>query len=102
MNTADTFRKILDRFVAAENSPRADAESPENRFALGRIQEHNGANLRIRNAQLAQNFKAPLRIFIQTGAEDNHVNLDRKSTRLNSSHSQISYAVFCLKKKKDG
>src|SRR5689334_23699114 len=26
---------------------------------------------------------------------------DRKSTRLNSSHSSISYAVFCLKKKKD-
>src|SRR2546430_6008458 len=26
---------------------------------------------------------------------------DRKSTRLNSSHSQISYAVFCLKKKKN-
>src|SRR2546427_9303506 len=35
----------------------------------------------------------------QTGT---HVgqNRDRKSTRLNSSHSQISYAVFCLKKKK--
>src|SRR2546427_4079748 len=31
-------------------------------------------------------------------AADRH--LDRKSTRLNSSHSQISYAVFCLKKKK--
>src|SRR2546430_5825434 len=28
------------------------------------------------------------------------VRQDRKSTRLNSSHSQISYAVFCLKKKK--
>src|SRR2546430_4205065 len=27
------------------------------------------------------------------------LHLDRKSTRLNSSHSQISYAVFCLKKK---
>src|SRR2546430_9652501 len=27
--------------------------------------------------------------------------LDRKSTRLNSSHSQISYAVFCLKKQND-
>src|SRR2546430_11923997 len=27
--------------------------------------------------------------------------VDRKSTRLNSSHSQISYAVFCLKKKKN-
>src|SRR2546428_7823399 len=29
-----------------------------------------------------------------------HQNTDRKSTRLNSSHDQISYAVFCLKKKK--
>src|SRR2546427_5637771 len=29
-----------------------------------------------------------------------HPQEDRKSTRLNSSHSQISYAVFCLKKKK--
>src|SRR2546430_6249196 len=29
-----------------------------------------------------------------------YTNPDRKSTRLNSSHSQISYAVFCLKKKK--
>src|SRR2546430_12224237 len=29
-----------------------------------------------------------------------HETRDRKSTRLNSSHSQISYAVFCLKKKK--
>src|SRR5688572_32371198 len=31
----------------------------------------------------------------------NSATLDRKSTRLNSSHSQISYAVFCLKKKKN-
>src|SRR3712207_8643949 len=29
-----------------------------------------------------------------------HAGLDRKSTRLNSSHANISYAVFCLKKKK--
>src|SRR2546427_8816492 len=35
----------------------------------------------------------------QTGVAQ-AVNIDRKSTRLNSSHSQISYAVFCLKKKK--
>src|SRR2546427_4084644 len=39
------------------------------------------------------------------GAADQHrepgrTRRDRKSTRLNSSHSQISYAVFCLKKKK--
>src|SRR2546427_7593451 len=31
---------------------------------------------------------------------DDAIERDRKSTRLNSSHSQISYAVFCLKKKK--
>src|SRR3712207_7198929 len=32
---------------------------------------------------------------------DVRVDLDRKSTRLNSSHANISYAVFCLKKKKN-
>src|SRR5256885_13210085 len=32
-------------------------------------------------------------------AEDGHLERDRKSTRLNSSHLVISYAVFCLKKK---
>src|SRR2546428_9270744 len=32
--------------------------------------------------------------------ESRRVGKDRKSTRLNSSHDQISYAVFCLKKKK--
>src|SRR2546427_9434077 len=34
------------------------------------------------------------------GVADPRLLADRKSTRLNSSHSQISYAVFCLKKKK--
>src|SRR5688572_31580511 len=36
----------------------------------------------------------------QTTVEYGTATVDRKSTRLNSSHSQISYAVFCLKKKK--
>src|SRR2546421_4772938 len=36
----------------------------------------------------------------RTGAGNLEDALDRKSTRLNSSHDQISYAVFCLKKKK--
>src|SRR2546427_7842205 len=40
--------------------------------------------------------------LLQPGTDwcDTGVLEDRKSTRLNSSHSQISYAVFCLKKKK--
>src|SRR5437870_8084197 len=37
---------------------------------------------------------------IREGAEIGPVDRDRKSTRLNSSHVAISYAVFCLKKKK--
>src|SRR2546430_6587107 len=37
---------------------------------------------------------------IMQAANEGARNADRKSTRLNSSHSQISYAVFCLKKKK--
>src|SRR3989454_10578450 len=37
---------------------------------------------------------------IAIGIDTVHRNLDRKSTRLNSSHLVISYAVFCLKKKK--
>src|SRR2546430_3104301 len=40
--------------------------------------------------------KIKLRVVQFTGFSK----IDRKSTRLNSSHSQISYAVFCLKKKK--
>src|SRR3712207_8271191 len=45
-------------------------------------------------------------IIGRKGSEGEHISLlidvdqDRKSTRLNSSHANISYAVFCLKKKK--
>mgnify|MGYP002526450413 CR=1 FL=1 len=40
--------------------------------------------------------------YVSVGNDGNHYNqaIDRKSTRLNSSHKPISYAVFCLKKKK--
>src|SRR5436305_4012984 len=53
-------------------------------------------------------FRSPARTF-DADRERHHrllrggnaqVQLDRKSTRLNSSHVRISYAVFCLKKKK--
>src|SRR5688572_31425876 len=45
--------------------------------------------------------RRPLRPAVPAGGSGQAVKTpDRKSTRLNSSHSQISYAVFCLKKKK--
>src|SRR2546430_12642647 len=46
-------------------------------------------------ADIAQNW-----LISPTVAITPTTNIDRKSTRLNSSHSQISYAVFCLQKKK--
>src|SRR2546430_12863583 len=50
--------------------------------------EAGQAEVAVRHADVAQCAGAPL-----------SEREDRKSTRLNSSHSQISYAVFCLKKK---
>src|SRR2546421_2604256 len=51
-----------------------------------------------RGERIAQGA-APVRHQIER-ARPPHDQQDRKSTRLNSSHDQISYAVFCLKKKK--
>src|SRR2546422_5552670 len=42
----------------------------------------------------------PRKTFCATSARRTRKVIDRKSTRLNSSHGYISYAVFCLKKKK--
>src|SRR5438034_5144820 len=45
--------------------------------------------------------KRPVAVWVRwPGGRETQVPLDRKSTRLNSSHTVISYAVFCLKKKK--
>src|SRR3712207_7723496 len=45
-------------------------------------------------------FSFLLRESLQFAGDHLLTSLDRKSTRLNSSHANISYAVFCLKKKK--
>src|SRR2546430_3754439 len=44
--------------------------------------------------------RSPMRSASSRRSRFRRSSSDRKSTRLNSSHSQISYAVFCLKKKK--
>src|SRR5690625_6246622 len=50
----------------------------------------------IMNRKIQVNLNKPLAKFI---GKSNKIKRDRKSTRLNSSHVAISYAVFCLKKK---
>src|SRR5256886_8322869 len=60
----------------------------------GGVNELNAISLRIYwDGREEPGVEVPLGEFFAVGQ-------DRKSTRLNSSHSQISYAVFCLKKKK--
>src|SRR2546430_686116 len=98
----------------------ADAVREGNRETGARLLEFGGAEYMIRGrgylsstrdhaeTYLAAVDGTPIRIKdvargvtgpdLRRGATD--LNGDRKSTRLNSSHSQISYAVFCLKKKK--
>src|SRR2546427_9463414 len=63
--------------------------------AAGRLLQGNGGEAdRTASAAFPTRGRAPTRAHETPRARD------RKSTRLNSSHSQISYAVFCLKKKK--
>src|SRR3712207_8496419 len=57
----------------------------------------------VAEAPAAQAVAPPERLVVQRHALPDRAlrhPLDRKSTRLNSSHANISYAVFCLKKKK--
>jgi len=46
-------------------------------------------------------LSSPIMVALTGRVERRNLLADRKSTRLNSSHDQISYAVFCLKKKKN-
>src|SRR5688572_32342810 len=63
------------------------------------------SSTRPRNSNCFFRGKLPEEIFLRHGFDTfqqppTRRRRDRKSTRLNSSHSQISYAVFCLKKKR--
>src|SRR2546430_11062193 len=62
---------------------------------------HDALPIFVGNDELGKHLALIFRVDDKLGKEILFV-LDRKSTRLNSSHSQISYAVFCLKKKKIG
>src|SRR3712207_6945924 len=63
----------------------------------GVLTAHLGSEQRILNPAL----RASTGVYLITSKiMEALVDLDRKSTRLNSSHANISYAVFCLKKKK--
>src|SRR2546430_9440997 len=82
------FRSLVER-------ERGEARHPVHRGDRRRATERAAARVgaeRHRHAPREARHRIPRRV--ERGQ-------DRKSTRLNSSHSQISYAVFCLKKKKN-
>src|SRR5688572_31535331 len=66
---------------------------------LGRWLNTNRETRGISECVIAQEQDG-IKVRITGAGEKEPWPVDRKSTRLNSSHSQISYAVFCLKKKK--
>src|SRR2546430_8372536 len=84
---------LHDALPISEHEPRADADVPH---AAG-IRLEDGRDRRRHTG------RSPARAGLRPHPRAEHPRRDRrdrKSTRLNSSHSQISYAVFCLKKKK--
>src|SRR2546430_16624029 len=64
-------------------------------FTLGSIDRLQGSSSRRERRHCRQSARSRA-----TDGRSGKLDQDRKSTRLNSSHSQISYAVFCLKKQK--
>src|SRR5689334_23869064 len=80
------FRSDIERWQELDaDQPRSDSENVGRAGERRRLQRH------------AAGQAAAARRDLRAGAVAAG---DRKSTRLNSSHSSISYAVFCLKKKK--
>src|SRR3712207_7734448 len=69
------------------------------RPALDRLRPTDGAALRLRGGSPRL---GRLRAHLLAPTLATRPLSDRKSTRLNSSHANISYAVFCLQKKRDG
>src|SRR5207245_10400070 len=95
--------------------------SPHRTLALNSSPTRRSSDLSWQTADSASTFPPPMRVLVTGGAgfiganaavtlAERHpdsvtaafapMNPDRKSTRLKSSHGSISYAVFCLKKKK--
>src|SRR3712207_7045785 len=74
---------------------RRRVEHPLRAVVRGEQPPHLGAHVGVRGGAREPPLSL-VRLDVEGGVEE-----DRKSTRLNSSHANISYAVFCLKKKKN-
>src|SRR3712207_8762511 len=85
------FRSLVDPAVVEHPPARHERDHLPLRPQLQRIDPVEAAQRRVHDVDAQDHPRAPA---------ERRVVQDRKSTRLNSSHANISYAVFCLKKKK--
>src|SRR3712207_7680862 len=95
-STLFPYTTLFRSHLAGEPHVRHDAGHQIGEFLalLGRERVHHS----LRGGRPARELVDQLVEGLRVGREEVAV-LDRKSTRLNSSHANISYAVFCLKKK---
>src|SRR5699024_11760951 len=83
--TSDFIREKLENYMAQKACPTCDGYRLNEEALSVKI---NGQHI----GEVTENSITEAKAFFES--------LDRKSTRLNSSHVSISYAVFCLKKKR--
>src|SRR5689334_23486343 len=86
-------------FRSLQKLPIARPASPKNEKAILVRSRPGGGENESKGRHRGSHFvrqKIPRRSFVVFWAEYGCLRKDRKSTRLNSSHSSISYAVFCL------
>src|SRR3712207_7313452 len=83
--------------ISAARLPSADAHAPVFRLGRRRVVGRSGGRSRAGPRAEAPALRGARQ---DRQREGRALRPDRKSTRLNSSHANISYAVFCLKKKK--
>src|SRR2546430_4564581 len=90
-------RSTLFPYTTLFRSPGGAASSMAMHICECFLQDAEDSSFQISGEPLQRLRK--FQINLDIAALHKAVHIDRKSTRLNSSHSQISYAVFCLKKK---
>src|SRR5688572_32104863 len=89
-------RSTLFPYTTLFRSARSAALACRGGEAVGGVHRAGALVVRVRHAGAGH---VVVRVLVPRVGQRDLVGGDRKSTRLNSSHSQISYAVFCLKKK---
>src|SRR2546429_4506769 len=95
MSNPQNVRTVADSPEAAPGATTTFVRADPRPSAEGYADLHPQLRAQLRELQLRTGTATP-----DVGLLLRLVNEDRKSTRLNSSHGYISYAVFCLKKKK--